>query len=59
MVSFSEYASGQSSAATIEARDILSTFPRGRIGLKLPQDPHAAELVIRQYRDIVGHFLFK
>ena len=41
------------------SKDILSTFPRMRVGLVLPHDPIAAEATIRQFRDVVGHFVYR
>eukprot|EP01036_Dinobryon_divergens_P030071 gene30071-39265_t len=41
-----------SGVSSHHAKDILSTFPRTRVGLVLPHDPVAAEATIRQYRDV-------
>lgn len=40
-------------------REILSTFPRSRIGLILPNDPTFVSKLVQEYRDIVGNFLYK
>lgn len=40
-------------------REILKTFPRTRIGLNLPNDPKLAAKLISDYRDLIGHFLYK
>ena len=39
--------------------DILSTFPRSRIGILLPQDPNMVQQVVQKYKNIAGHFLYK
>ena len=47
------------SNGVVDIRDILSTFPRTRVGLILPSDVSAAVNMVNQFRDVAAHFLYR